>query len=182
VNLRPGNVVSAGTSPQDILRYHIYILFRHLGLCNLFIVSWENLFLVIVHYVGKNDALHFGGRLTGCSHKKGKESTMWGLLTMGLWYHVVFSIVTSVSEECITFTGKDGSDMFLQNVGSHRQDSTASQPRRPQTTFSLLWKPQLSQSHSLPLVLAVFYHIESLLLCHFKLLSAMFQYRSYVNK
>jgi hypothetical protein len=44
---------------------------------------------------------------------------------------------------------EDGSDTFLRNAGNHVQDYAETEPRRPQFTFSPLWKPQISYNKTL---------------------------------
>lgn len=47
----------------------------------------------------------------------------------------------------IFFNPKDGGDVFLQNIGNHLQHCTAPQLRRPQSSFSTWWKPQISNKY-----------------------------------
>jgi hypothetical protein len=44
----------------------------------------------------------------------------------GLWRHVVFWVVTDVSETHNATEPDDGGDMFLRNIGNHLPDYTAS--------------------------------------------------------
>jgi hypothetical protein len=50
------------------------------------------------------------------------------------------------------FYPEDRGDMFFRNIVNHLQDYTVSQPRRPQSTFTLQQKPQISYDilHVLP--------------------------------
>jgi hypothetical protein len=44
-------------------------------------------------------------------------------------------VVTAFWRRFKNFSTEDGGDMFLQNIGNHLQDYTASKPRWPRSTY-----------------------------------------------